>query len=50
MTFRRWEIVSVPFRFVEGHATKRRDDALRGTNLRARALDVSGARYFLKEM
>ena len=24
MTFRRWDIVSVPFPFVEGHATKRR--------------------------
>lgn len=24
MTFRRWDVVSVPFPFVEGHATKRR--------------------------
>ena len=24
MTFRRWDIVSVPFPFVEGHATRRR--------------------------
>ena len=24
MTFRRWEVVSVPFPFVEGHVTKRR--------------------------
>lgn len=24
MTFRRWDIISVPFPFVEGHATKRR--------------------------
>ena len=24
MTFRRWDIVSVPFPFVEGHASKRR--------------------------
>jgi mRNA interferase MazF len=24
VTFRRWDIVSVPFPFVEGHATKRR--------------------------
>ena len=24
VTFRRWDIVSVPFPFIEGHATKRR--------------------------
>ncbi len=24
MTFRRWDIISVPFPFIEGHATKRR--------------------------
>lgn len=24
MTFRRWDLISVPFPFVEGHATKRR--------------------------
>ena len=24
MTFRRWDVVSVPFPFIEGHATKRR--------------------------
>lgn len=24
MTFRRWDVISVPFPFVEGHATKRR--------------------------
>ena len=24
MTFRRWDVISVPFPFIEGHATKRR--------------------------
>ena len=33
MTFRRWDVVSVPFPFVEGHASKRRPALVVSTDL-----------------
>jgi len=37
VTFRRWDVVSVPFPFVEGHASKRRPALVVSTDLFHRA-------------
>jgi mRNA interferase MazF len=37
VTFRRWDIISVPFPFIEGHATKRRPALVVSTDVFHRA-------------